>query len=367
MTELIRFVGLDVHKERTVVAFCDAAGRAIEYGSIATSQAAIVAMARKLGREGRQLRVCYEAGPCGYGIQRWLTELGHDCAVVAPSLIPRRPGDRVKTDRRDAIKLAQLHRADELTRVWVPDEGHEAMRDLVRARGAAVREVRRARQQLQGFLLRHGHTYNRKHWTGPHRRWLAGLSFKHPAHLTVMEDAIGAIERAEHRRDDLTKAIEDLVESWSLAPVVKALQAFRGIALIAAVTIISEIGDLTRFATARQFMANLGMVPSESTSAARVRRGGITKTGNRATRSMLVEAAWTYRLPPRRHRELAVRQDAAPLAVRAIAWKAQTRLHRRCRKMIAKGKKPTVVVIAMARKLAGFIWAAGQAVAPANA
>jgi transposase len=365
MTECIRFVGLDVHKERTVVAFCDDSGRAVEYGSIATTQDAIGKLARKLGRE-RRLKVCYEAGPCGYGIQRWLTALEHDCVVVAPSLIPRRSGERVKTDRRDAVKLAHLLRAGELTSVWVPDAAHEAMRDLIRARGAAVRDVRRTRQQLQGFLLRHGHSYARKRWTGPHRRWMAGLSFTHVAHRVVMEDAINAIERAEQRRDALTTAIEDLVESWSLAPIVRALQAFRGIALVAAVTVISEIGDLTRFETARQFMAYLGLVPSESTSASRVRRGGITKTGNRMARTMLVEAAWTYRLPARRLRELAIREEGAPVAVREIAWKAQVRLHGRYRKMMAKGKKPTVVVTAMARELAGFVWAAGQAMASAT-
>src|SRR5689334_5846744 len=212
------------------------------------------ALATKLSRVGNALRFCYEAGPCGYGIQRQLTLAGHDCVVVAPSLIPRKPGDRIKTDRRDAINLAKLHRAGELTPVWVPDAAHEAIRDLVRARLAAVRVLRHAPQQLSGFLLRHGRHYNRPAWTLMHRRWLAGLSFEHAAHHIVLEDCIAAVEAATARRDHLEAHIEAALPDWSLAPVVKASQALRGLALVAAATLVAELGDITLFANPRQFM-----------------------------------------------------------------------------------------------------------------
>ena len=218
---------------------------------------------------------------------------GHDCVVVAPSLIPRKPGDRIKTDRRDAINLAKLHRAGELTPVWVPDQAHEAIRDLVRARQAAVRALRQARQQLSGFLLRHGRHYNRSAWTQMHRRWLAGLIFEHAAHYIVMEDGIAAIEAATARRDRLDAHIEAALADWSLAPVVRALQALRGLALVAAATLIAELGDITRFDNPRQLMAYLGLVPSEHSSGNTRRQGGITKAGNGAARRMLIEAAWS--------------------------------------------------------------------------
>jgi transposase len=217
-------------------------------------------------------------------------------------LIPRKPGERIKTDRRDAINLAKLHRAGELTSVWVPDPAHEAVRDLVRARLAAVRAVRQARQQLSGFLLRHGHHYNRAAWTLMHRRWLAGLKFAHAAHYIVLEDCIAAVEAATSRRDRLESHIEAALSDWSLAPVVEALQALRGLALVAAATLVAELGDITRFASPRQFMAYLGLVPSEHSSGSTRRQGGITKAGNGAARRMLIEAAWSYRFLARRAR-----------------------------------------------------------------
>jgi transposase len=360
MGESIRYIGLDVHKERTVVAFLDG-GKPVEYGSVETSQQSLEILARKLGGKGHRLHFCYEAGPCGYGVHRWLTALGHECMVVAPSLIPQRRGARIKTDRRDAVKLARLLKAGELTSVWVPDAAHEAMRDLVRARDAAVRAVRRSRQQLLSFLLRHGHRYRGKTWSGAHRRWLADLAFAHPAQRIVLEDAIDTVEAAERRRDALTQQIEELVPSWSLAPVVRALQALRGVALIVAVTIASEVGDLSRFESARQLMAYLGLVPSESSSGEKVRRGGITRTGNTMARRVLVEAAWTYHWPARRSREILARQENLPARVRDIAWKAQTRLGGRYRKLLAAGKPANVAVTAVARELAGFVWAIGQA------
>jgi transposase len=244
MADLITYVGLDVHKESIVVAVAEGGlrGEVREYGRIANTTAALDRLMRKLGGAGVRLRFCYEAGPCGYGIQRHLSARGHECVVVAPSLIPKRAGDRVKTDRRDAASLARLHRAGELTAVWVPDPGHEAMRDLVRARLDAVHALRRARQQLSGFLLRHGCHYGRPAWTKLHRRWLAGLKFEQAVHHLVLEDYVQAVEAAEARRDRLTAQIAAMLPDWTLAPVVAALQTMRGMALVNAATLIAELG-----------------------------------------------------------------------------------------------------------------------------
>jgi transposase len=312
---------------------------------------------RKPGDGGVRLRFCYEAGPCGYGIQRHVSTHGHECVVVAPSLIPRRAGDRVKTDRRDAASLARLHRAGELTAVWVPDPGHEAMRDLVRARLDAVHALRRARQQLSGFLLRQGRHYGRPAWTKLHRRWLAGLKFEQAVHHLVLEDYIQAIDAAEARRDRLTAQIAAMLPDWTLAPVVAALQTMRGMALVNAATLIAELGDLSRFANPRQLMAYLGLVPSEHSSGTSIKRGGLTKAGNSAARRLLIEAAWCYRFPARVSRELLIRQESQPKPIREIAWKAQLRLCARYRRLARTGKPANVVTAAIARELTGFIWA----------
>jgi transposase len=324
-------------------------------------------LANKLARSGAALRFCYEAGPCGYGIQRQLSAAGHECGVVAPSLIPRRPGERIKTDRRDAANLARLHRAGELTPVWVPDRAHEAIRDLVRARQAAVRALRQARQQLSGFLLRHGHHYHRPAWAQMHRRWLAGLRFEQPAHHLVLEDCIATIEAATARRDRLEASIEAALSGWSLAPVVRALQALRGMASIAAATLVAELGDITRFDNPRQLMAYLGLVPSEQSSGATRRQGAITKAGNGAARRMLIEAAWSYRFPARISRELLLRQEGLAKSIRDTARKAQERLCRRYRKLARAGKPANVVTAAIARELAGFVWAIAREAQPSAA
>ena len=282
--------------------------------------------------------------------------------VVDPSLIPRKPGERIKTDRRDASNLARLHRAGELTSVWVPDPAHEAMRDLVRARLAAGRALRQARQQLSGFLLRHGRHYPRPAWTLMHRRWLAGLRFDQEIHHVVLEDLIATVEAATERRDRLTRQIEMILPDWSLAPVVRALQALRGIALVNAATIMAELGDLTRFANPRHLMAYLGLVPSEQSSGPTRRQGGITKAGNGVARRLLIEAAWCYRFPARVSRELLLRQEGLAPPIRDTAWKAQLRLCRRYRRLSQAGKLPTVVTTAIARELAGFVWAIAQQV-----
>ncbi len=366
MEQTITYVGLDVHKDTVAVAVAGTGerGEVREYGKIANTPAALRALVAKLTRGGNIVRFCYEAGPCGYGIQRQLTVAGHACAVAAPSLIPRKPGDRIKTDRRDAINLAKLHRAGELTPVWVPDQAHEAIRDLVRARQAAVRTVRQARQQLSGFLLRHGHHYNRPAWTLMHRRWLSGLQFEQAAHYIVLEDCIATIEAATARRDRLEAHIEAALAGWSLAPVVRALQALRGMALVVAATLIAELGDITRFDTPRQLMAYLGLVPSEHSSGKTRRQGGLTKAGNGAARRMLIEAAWSYRFPARISRDQLLRQEALAKPIRDTAWKAQERLCRRYRKLAQAGKPPTVVTAAIARELSGFVWAIAKQAMP---
>lgn len=364
MADGITYVGLDVHKESIVVAVAAGGlrGEVREYGRIANTPTALDRLLHKLGDGGVRLRFCYEAGPCGYGIQRQVSATGHECVVVAPSLIPRRAGDRVKTDRRDAASLAKLHRAGELTAVWVPDAGHEAMRDLVRARLDAVHALRRARQQLSGFLLRHGCHYGRPAWTRLHRRWLAGLKFEQAVHHIVLEDYIAAVEAAEARRDQLTAQIEAMLPDWTLAPVVAALQTMRGMALVNAATLIAELGDLSRFTNPRQLMAYLGLVPSEHSSGASVRRGGITKAGNAAARRLLIEAAWSYRFPARISRELLLRQENQPRPIRDIAWKGQVRLCARYRRLARTGKPANVVTTAIARELTGFVWAIARQV-----
>ena len=365
MEKSITFVGLDVHKDTIAVALAEAGDReeVREYGKIANTAAAVQRLASKLARGERTLQFCYEAGPCGYGIQRQLSAAGYECVVVAPSLIPRKPGERIKTDRRDAVKLAKSYRARDLTPVWVPDPAHEAIRDLVRLRTAAMRALRRARQQLSGFLLRNGYHYTGKStWTKAHRRWLAGLKFEHSVHYTVLEDCIAAIEVATTRLERLERDIEATLPTWSLAPMVHALQALRGVGLVGAATLAAELGDITRFENPRQLMAYVGLVPSENSSGRSRRQGGITKAGNGTARRALVEAAWSYRYPARISRELLLRQEELPKPIRDTAWKAQERLCRQYRKLLRARKLPSVATAAVARELVGFIWAIAQQV-----
>ncbi|MBC7800363.1 MAG: IS110 family transposase [Gemmatimonadaceae bacterium] len=359
------FVGMDVHKATVAVAVAEGGrGGEVRQVGIFPNRAEVIAkLAGRLAGDGRELNFCYEAGPCGYGLQRQLAGLGHDCVVVAPSLIPSKPGDRVKTDRRDAMSLAKLHRAGELTAVWVPDTAHEAMRDLVRARATAVRVLGKGRQHLQGFLLRHSRIYAGKTtWTVAYRRWLATLRFGHPAQQIVLQDYIHAVEDAEKRVARLAEQISVLLPSWSLAPVVQALQAMRGVGSIVAVTVVAEVGDFARFRNPRQLMAYLGLVPSERSSGATVRRGGITKAGNALARRVLVEGAWTYRMQARVSPKLHERLEGLPAVIRDIAWKAQLRLCARYRHLIAAGKAKVVVTTAIAREMVGFIWAIARQV-----
>lgn len=360
------FVGLDTSKLKMSVAIAEGErGEVRFFGDIASDPHSVSSMVAKLAKRGATLHFCYEAGPTGYDLYRQIIGLGHDCAVVAPSLVPKRPGDRVKTNRRDAVSLARLHRAGELTRVWVPDEAHEAIRDLVRAREAAQLGLRRARQQLQSFLLRHGRIYTgRTPWTRAHIRWLAGQTFSHPAHPIVLAEYIQTIEDAEIRLERLTKQIAEVVPMWSMAPVVSAYQAMRGIAFMTAVTFVAEIGDVRRFDNPRQLMAYLGLVPSESSTGERVKRGSLTKAGNGRARRVLIEGAWTYRFPARIGPTIQARLEGLPRSVREIAWKGQIRLCSRYRKLIMAGKLKNVAVTAVAREMAAFLWAIGQEVTP---
>ncbi|SHF42122.1 Transposase [Acidocella aminolytica 101 = DSM 11237] len=365
----ITYIGLDVHNNAIAVAVAESGLRkeVRDYGTIANTPTALKKLISKLARSGHELRFCYEAGPCGYGTQRQIAAAGHECIVVAPSLIPKKPGDRIKTDRRDANDLAKLHRAGELTAVWVPNQAHEAIRDLVRARLAAVRTLRKARQRLSGFLLHQGCHYGQKAWTHLHRRWLAGLKFEQPVHYIVLEDCIEAVDATSARLDRLEAHIEAALPGWSPAPVVQALQAWRGVAMVAAATLVAELGDITRFAKPTQLMVFLGLVPSENASGAKRRQGGITKAGNEAARRMLIEAAWSYRFPARIGRAQLIRQEKLTKPVRDIARKAQERLCWRYRKFARAGKLTTVITTAIARELTGFVWAIANQVQPAAA
>jgi transposase len=365
MTNIL-FVGLDVHKSTIAVAVAEGGrgGEVRELGNFLNRPDHIAKLVERLEKGGGSLSFCYEAGPCGYGLYRQLTGLGHECIVVAPSLIPMKAGDRVKTDRRDAVMLAKLHRAGELTAVWVPDGAHEAMRDLIRARSTAVRVLGKARQHLQGFLLRHGRVYaGKKGWTLAYRRWLTTVRFDHAAQQLVLQDYIHAVADAEARVERLTQQIADLAQNWSQAPVVAALQAMRGVAFVVAVTLVAEVGDFSRFANPRQLMAYLGLAPSEHSSGCTVHRAGITKAGNALARRALIEGAWTYRMQPRVSRKLHDRIDALPQTVRDIAWKAQIRLCARYRRLAAAGKPKVVVTTAIAREMLGFVWAIARIVA----
>ena len=364
----ITYVGLDVHKATVCVAVAEGGrgGEVRQLGVFDNRPELLNKLAARLSKGGRRLSFCYEAGPCGYGLHRLLRDSGHDCVVVAPSLIPIKAGDRVKTDRRDALMLAKLHRAGELTPIWIPDAAHEAMRDLVRARATAGRVLSKARQHLQGFLLRHERIYRGpRAWTLAYRRWLTTVRFDHPAQQIVLQDYIHAVQDAEARRDRLTRQIEELLPNWSMAPVVTALQAMRGVALVVAVTIVAEVGDFRRFAKARQLMAYLGLVPSEHSSGSSVRRGGITKAGNVLARRVLIEGAWTYRMTARVSRKLHDRNEGLPPAIRDIAWKANSGCARAIGGLAAAGKPKVVVTTAIAREMVGFIWAIAQIAQPA--
>jgi transposase len=353
----VRFVGLDVHKASIAIAVADGDGSAPEtVATIPNDTSALLKRLRKLAVGGK-VQCCYEAGPTGFGLQRALQAAGVECVVIAPSLVPRTAGDRVKTDRRDAVKLARFLRSGDLTEVHVPDAATEAMRDLERCRDDAKRAERTARHQLSKYLLRHGRIYDGKGaWTGMHLDWVRRQVFEHEAQNRVLVDCVHAVESATARVERLTKDIVDLVESWSLRPLVKALQALRGVQVISAVILAAELGDFARFASAPALMAYLGLVPSEHSSGETQKRGRITRTGNGHVRRILVESAWSYRHRPAMSWAIRKRNEGVAPGVQAIAWKAQHRLHGRYKKLLGRGKNKQQTVTALARELAGFVW-----------
>lgn len=334
------------------------------YGEIANTPEAVAKLVKQLSPAGEVLSFCYEAGPCGYGIHRQLTHLGHACAVVAPSLIPRKAGDRVKTDRRDSESLARLHRVGELTAVWVPGPEQEAVRDLTRAREDTKALERQAKQRLSAFLLRHGRLYaaGKTKWTQMHSHWLTTLAFASPVQQIVFQEYVDTVTHLSARVAALEEEMVRVLDSFSLAPVVRALMVLRGIQLITALTVVAEIGDLTRFDSPRQLMSYLGLVPSESSSGATTRRGGITKTGNGHVRRVLTEAAWCYRFPARKTAHLQRRAGQSSDTAQDIAWKAQKRLCGRTQHLMRAGKLKVQVCTAIARELTGFLWAIACAV-----
>jgi transposase len=363
------YVGLDVHKDSIDIGVCDAA-RAAEVRHLATVAGGCEAVTKALRRQvslGRQLHIVYEAGPCGFVLARHFATLGWQCEVVAPSSIPHAPGERVKTDRRDALKLARLARSGDLTAVRVPDSADEAVRDVVRAREDAVREQRNARHRLKALLLRNGIAYTgRSSWTAAHLRWLSRVKMPEPAQQLAFQEYLHAISEAGARIQRLEQALRDLLPHWELAAVVQALQALRGVQLIAAITLTAEIQDFWRFPSPRQLMAYLGLVPGEHSSGPKRRLGAITKAGNSPARRILVEAAHQYRFPARVSPVIARRQTDLPKPLTDIAWKAQARLCARYRRLAARKLPTNKVVVAIARELAGFVWAiARQVTAPA--
>jgi transposase len=352
-----------VHAETIAVAVAEKDGEVRSLGTIPNQPSSIRKLLGKLG-EVNSWRACYEAGPTGYALYWQLTGLGAECVVVAPTLVPVKAGDRVKTDRRDAERLARSFRAGELTPVWVPDEAHEALRDLVRAREAAKGDQLRARHRLSKFLLRHGRrpSRNMRVWTQRHLDWIRHeVKFAQFAQQATLEDYLAEVDHVGQRISRLEKAIEEAIAGAppTMKAVVSALQALRGIAKMSAVTIVAEVGRLSRFATARQLMGYSGAVSSENSSGERTRRGAITKTGNAHLRRVLVEAAWCQRHAPQLTRTLRLRQEGLPAAVVEIAAKARLRLSARYRRLLARGKPPQQVATAIARELLGFVWAIG--------
>jgi transposase len=361
MAKPTRYVGLDVHAETIAVAIAEENQEVRSLGTIPNTEDAVRKLVKKLG-DLVTLRFCYEAGPCGFVLYWLLVQLGVECVVIAPSLVPARAGDRIKTDRRDAEKLARLHRSGDLTPVWIPDKQHEAVRDLVRAREAAKKDQTRVRHRLSKFFLRQGH--RKPEGTGScgtakYMAWAKSLKFEHQAHETLVAELIRDVELQGERVKRLDEAIDAAIPTLpeETRAVVEALQAMRGVAQLNAVTVVTEAGDLLRFKHPSEVMGYSGVVPREHSSGASVRRGGITKTGNAHLRRVIVESAWHYIRRPRIGRELAIRHKTQSAEVKAIAWKAQHRLYNRFHKLAGKGKPRQQAVTAVARELLGFMWA----------
>jgi len=353
------FVGLDVHKEHITVAYVSDEPQAetIYVGPIGPRPADIDKLIRRLRSKTAQVIFAYEAGPCGYVLYRHLSTKGYRCLVVAPSLIPRKPGDRVKTDRRDAVQLARLLRSGDLSPVYVPEIEDEAIRDLCRAREDTLRDLKAAKLRLKSFLLRHDIRYaGRANWSAAHLRWLGLLRCHTPVQQIVFQEYVHTVTERADRLGLLETELRQHVSQWRLMPLVQALQALRGVQFTVAVTTVAEVGDIARFDNPRQLSAYLGLCPSEHSSGEKRRLGGITKTGNSHARRVLVEGAWAYRYPARISRQIQIRQENLPQSIRDIAWKAQVRLCKRYRRLTARGKHPNVAITAIARELASFMW-----------
>jgi len=358
----IRFLGLDVHADTIAVAVAEPDGEVRSLGLIPNRLESVRKLVARLG-PAKQLKACYEAGPCGYVLYWQLTALGVACEVVAPTLVPVKAGDRVKTDRRDAAKLARSYRAGDLTPVWVPDAEHEALRDLVRAREDARQDQHRARHRLSKFLLRHGRRPPeevRKNWTLKYMTWIKEqVHFAQPALEATLLDYVHEVDHMAARIERLEKALGEAIQKAppAMRAVVAALQALRGVAQLTAVTVVAELGTLSRFDSPRKLMGYSGLVSSEYSSGNRIQRGSITKSGNAHLRRVIIESAWAYQYRPWIGGFLLKRQQGLPREVKAIAWKAQHRLHARYKKLAAAGKKKPQIVTAVGRELLGFIWA----------
>src|SRR4029450_4312749 len=359
------YIGLDVHQESIAVAYVAKEDHAevVSLGNIGTRQCDIDQLIRKMQSKNKHLVFVYEAGPCGYWLYRYLTKKGHVCWVVAPSLIPKKPGDRVKTNRRDAIKLARLMRSGDLTPVYVPQVEDEAIRDLCRAREEVIRDLKTAKFRLKAFLLRHDIRYTgQATWSPAHLRWLSAVVCPTPAQQIVFQEYVRAITDHTERLARLEPELTEHVQPWRLTPVVDALQALRGVQCTVAVTTVAELGDLTRFDNPRQLMHSLSLTPSEYSTGERRQQGGITKTGNSPARRALMEGAWASRYPAKVSRHLQLRMEKVSTPIQDISWKAQIRLCKRYRQLSARGKNANQVVVAIARELSGFMWAIAQEV-----
>ena len=359
------YVGLDVHKDAIAVAYApgDRDAEVVALGPIGTRQCDLDKLTRMLQSKGAPVVFVYEAGPCGYWLHRYLTRKGFACHVVAPSLIPRKPGDRVKTDRRDALTLARLLRSGDLTAIYVPQIEDEAIRDLSRGREDAMRDLKATKHRLKAFLLRQDIRYEgRATWTAAHRRWLSEVVCPTPPQQIVFQEYVRAVTEQADRLQRLECALHEAVKTWRLYPVIEAIQALRGVELTGATILVAELGDLTRFDSPRQLMSYLGLTPSEYSSGPRRRQGGITKAGNSHARRALVEGAWAYRYPAKVSRHLQLRLEKLPAEVQAIGWKAQVRLCKRYRQLSARGKHVNQVVVAIAREMAAFAWAIARTV-----
>ena len=363
MREKLRFVGMDVHAETIAVAIAEPDGEVRSLGTIANREESVRKFIRKLGPT-EHLRACYEAGPTGFVLYWQLAQLGVDCAVIAPSLVPKKPGERVKTDRRDALKLARSHRSGDLTAVWIPDEASEALRDLVRAREAAKQDQLRARHRLTKLLLRTGRRplLGVKAWTERYVAWIQQVHYAHPAQEATLQDCLHEVQHMNERVRRLEQVIVEVIKQapQAMQEVIRGLQALRGVAHISAVTIAVELGNISsRFQSARKLMGYSGAIPSEDSSGKRKRKGSITKSGNAHLRRIMVESVWSYRHRPAIGAKLRKRQEGVPAEITEIAWKAQNRLHKRYMKLTMAGKEHRKIITALGRELLGFIWAIG--------